>query len=77
MQTTTQRNSPRMTTTTTFETNRKSVWLVLAARAGEPDPASAMCAKLVTNMSHKQWREWVSPDIDYIKICPDLPIAPD
>ena len=42
-----------------------------------PDPASAMCAKLTTNMSHKQWRDWVSPDIDYIKVCPDLPVAPD
>jgi WD40 repeat protein len=42
-----------------------------------PDPASAMCAKLTTNMSHKQWRDWVSPDIDYIKGCPDLPVAPD
>jgi WD40 repeat protein len=42
-----------------------------------PDPVSAMCAKLNTNMSHKQWRDWVSPDIDYIKVCPDLPIAPD
>ena len=42
-----------------------------------PDPASAMCAKLTTNMSHKQWREWVAPDIDYIKGCPELPVAPD
>jgi WD40 repeat protein len=42
-----------------------------------PDPASAMCAKLTANMSHQQWRDWVSPDIDYIKVCPDLPIAPD
>jgi WD40 repeat protein len=42
-----------------------------------PDPASAMCAKLTTNMSHKQWRDWVSPEIDYIKACPDLPVAPD
>ena len=40
-------------------------------------PRSALCAKLATNMSHKQWREWVSPDIDYIKACPDLPIARD
>ena len=31
-----------------------------------PDPASAMCAKLATNMSHKQWNEWVLPDIPYI-----------
>ena len=42
-----------------------------------PDPASAMCAKLATNMSHKQWNEWVSPDIPYITVCPDRPIAPD
>jgi WD40 repeat protein len=42
-----------------------------------PDPASAMCAKLTTNMNHQQWRDWVSPDIGYIKVCPDLPVAPD
>jgi WD40 repeat protein len=40
------------------------------------DPASAMRAKLTTNMSHQQWRDWASPNIDYIKVCPDLPIAP-
>jgi hypothetical protein len=28
-------------------------------------------------MSRQQWRDWVSPDIDYIKVCPDLPIPPD
>ena len=42
-----------------------------------PDPASAVCARLITNMSYKQWREWVSPDIDYFKACPDLPVPPD
>jgi WD40 repeat protein len=36
-----------------------------------------LCDKLTTNMSHKQWKEWVSQDIDYIKACPDLPVAPD
>ena len=36
-----------------------------------------LCAKLTTNMSHQQWQDWVSPDIDYIKVCPDLPVAPD
>jgi hypothetical protein len=37
-----------------------------------------VCAKLTTtNMSHQQWRDWVSPDIDYIKVCPGLPITPD
>jgi WD40 repeat protein len=35
-----------------------------------PDPVSTKCAKLTTNMSHKSWNEWVSPDIDYIKVCP-------
>jgi hypothetical protein len=38
-----------------------------------PDPASAMCAKLITNVSHKQWNDWVSPDVDYVKVCPDPP----
>ena len=41
-----------------------------------PDATSAMCAKLTANMSHQQWRDWVSPDIDYIKVCPDLPFRP-
>ena len=36
-----------------------------------------LCGKLTTNMSHSQWQDWVSPDIDYIRVCPDLPVAPD
>jgi WD40 repeat protein len=44
---------------------------------GLPDWPGLVCAKLGQNMSHKQWREWVSPNIDYIKVCPDLPVAPD
>jgi WD40 repeat protein len=36
-----------------------------------------LCAKLTTNMSHKQWNDWVSPHIDYIPLCQDLPVAPD
>ena len=48
-----------------------------AAVARYLDPTSAMCAKLTTNMSRQQWRDWVSPDIDYIKVCPGLPIPPD
>jgi hypothetical protein len=39
--------------------------------------AATLCAKLTTNMSHQQWRDWVSPDIDYITVCPDLPVPPD
>jgi WD40 repeat protein len=36
-----------------------------------------LCDKLTENMSHKQWSEWVSPDIDYINVCPELPIRAD
>ncbi|WP_040776306.1 nSTAND1 domain-containing NTPase [Nocardia pneumoniae] len=36
-----------------------------------------LCHKLAANMSRKQWRNWVSPKIDYIKACPELPLAPD
>jgi WD40 repeat protein len=47
-----------------------------------PAPARAMwpkllCAKLTANMSHRQWREWVSPDIPYTTVCPGLPVPPD
>jgi WD40 repeat protein len=36
-----------------------------------------LCRKLIANMSHQQWRDWVSPDIAYLTLCPDLPIPPD
>lgn len=36
-----------------------------------------LCDKLTANMSHTQWREWVSPDIPYVTLCPGLPSAPD
>jgi WD40 repeat protein len=39
--------------------------------------AAAVCARLTTNMSHQQWRDWVSPDIEYIEACPGLPIPAD
>ena len=42
-----------------------------------PDATSAVCAKLTANVSHQQWRDWVSPDIDYFEACPGLPVAPD
>jgi hypothetical protein len=31
-----------------------------------------LCAKLTANMSHQQWRDWVSPDIEYQQACPNL-----
>ena len=33
-----------------------------------------LCSKLTANMSHKQWRDWVSSDIGYITMFPGLPI---
>jgi WD40 repeat protein len=45
-----------------------------------PVPAASpegLCAKLTHNMSRRQWNDWVSPDIDYIKVCPGLPDAED
>jgi S1-C subfamily serine protease len=39
--------------------------------------ANSLCDKLSANMSHKQWRDWVSPDIAYISVCSGLPIAAD
>ena len=36
-----------------------------------------LSAKLIRNMSRKEWREHVSPDIDYIEQCSGLPISPD
>jgi WD40 repeat protein len=47
-----------------------------------PTPAqeewpNLLCNKLTENMSHNQWRDWVSPDVAYIELCPGLPVAPD
>lgn len=46
-----------------------------------PAPAPAawpgpLCEKLAQNMSQRQWREWVSPDISYITVRPGLPVPP-
>jgi WD40 repeat protein len=35
-----------------------------------------LCDQLTANMSRAQWREWVSSDIDYIELCPGLPVVP-
>jgi WD40 repeat protein len=35
------------------------------------------CAKLTRNMTRREWRVWVSPDIEYEEQCPGLPIPPD
>ena len=40
-------------------------------------PVEMLCAKLTTNLSSKQWREWVSPDVPYFPASPALPIPDD
>jgi len=50
-----------------------SILRVLPARP----TANDLCAKLTLNMSRKQWDEWISPDIEYRKACPELAILPD
>jgi dipeptidyl aminopeptidase/acylaminoacyl peptidase len=40
-------------------------------------PAEMLCAKLSANMTARQWCEWVSPDIDYVRVCPALPVPQD
>ena len=53
------------------EDNTLRLWPGPAAWPGE------LCTKLTRNMSRKQWREWVSPEIEYACQCAGLPIAPD
>ena len=36
-----------------------------------------LCAKLTNNMSRQQWREWVSPGIEFIEVCPGLHVPAD
>ena len=35
--------------------------------------ADIVCSKLVKNMSHQHWKDWVSRDVPYKKQCPGLP----
>jgi WD40 repeat protein len=45
-----------------------------------PAPAiwpDELCKKLTRNMSHKEWREWASPEIPYMCQCSGLPIPTD
>ncbi len=43
-----------------------------------PTPAeatvTALCSKLTSNISHQEWREWISPTIDYVPLCTELPV---
>ncbi len=55
----------------TADANKILVWL------GPDRWADLICSKLVWNMSNKQWREWVSPNIHYREQCAGLKLAPD
>jgi WD40 repeat protein len=39
--------------------------------------AENLCSKLTSNISHQQWRDWISPTVDYITLCPNLPVPQD
>lgn len=39
--------------------------------------ADIICSKLTSNMSHSEWRKWVSPKIDYVLQCPGLAVPKD
>jgi WD40 repeat protein len=41
------------------------------------DLTDAVCSKLTANMSHQQWRQWVSGKIWYKKLCPTLSVPDD
>jgi WD40 repeat protein len=36
--------------------------------------AATLCSKLTSNISHHDWRGWISPTIGYITLCPNLPL---
>jgi len=41
-----------------------------------PGPAvwrERLCAKLARNPTEEQWRQWISSDIGYLRVCPDKP----
>jgi WD40 repeat protein len=56
----------RLVASTTLDGN-----MLLSPAVADP---SQLCDKLSANMSHQQWRDWVSPGIGYIKVCPGLPV---
>jgi WD40 repeat protein len=36
---------------------------------------ATLCSKLMSNISNHDWRNWISPTIGYITLCPGLPIV--
>jgi len=43
-----------------------------------PTPLEAtvatLCSKLTSNIHHQDWHDWMPPKIDYITLCPNLPV---
>jgi WD40 repeat protein len=37
------------------------------------DMKDVVCSMISRNMTQDEWNQWVSKDIDYVKLCPDLP----
>jgi WD40 repeat protein len=61
-------DAPRLATASYDKTVR--IWPAIAT-------PEMLCDKLTANMSHKKWREWISADIEYVELCPGLPIPGD
>ncbi|CRZ16822.1 nSTAND1 domain-containing NTPase [Mycolicibacterium neworleansense] len=36
-----------------------------------------LCDKLSANMTHQQWKDWISSGLDYRTLCDNLPVPPD
>ncbi|OHT78106.1 hypothetical protein BKG69_15765 [Mycobacteroides chelonae] len=51
--------------------SRGTFWVRWPGPAQWPD---LLCDKLTSNMSRTQWKQWVSPDIEYVPGCPSLPV---
>jgi hypothetical protein len=56
------------------------VWAADPVNETRADPAvwrETLRSKLTKKMSRDDWRRWISPDIDYIDVAPDVPGGPD
>ena len=71
--------APTMVVSLTFAPDGQTIAVSDYENAVRLWPSAAdidgLCGKLTANMSEQQWDEWVSPDIEYVEGCPDLPRA--
>ena len=65
-------------TTVAFSPDGRGIYFGAADGTVRRWPAMAtpadLCNKLTENMSREQWNDWVSPKIEYVPLCKDLPI---